>query len=163
MKKSFLVVIVVSCFLISFTFYNIKCKTDVYPVIKKGINKREAIERIEGDQNYYIIQPELWTTSRGWKIIRNEKITDKIEDVEVIGNDFRYILTSMVLLNEKNTFLVYGDFDKREKSLRIESWEFITPIIRDYEHKNKGASHRKKYPKGFVDQFDVDNGDYKPE
>jgi hypothetical protein len=43
--------------------------------------------------------------------------------------------------------------------LEVEEWSLIAPITRDYTYK-KSEESRIFYPKNYLDQFDIDKGDY---
>ncbi|WP_455295450.1 hypothetical protein [Enterococcus crotali] len=132
-----------------------------FPLVTEGISKKAALDKIATKSSeYYIVKPELWTTSRGWTI--ESENGHNLEDVELVDNSPKNQLSSMVLLNEDNNFLVKGTLIDKEKKIVVKSWKFITPIKRDYLHPKKGQKNRWFYPKKYVDQFDVDNGDYKP-
>lgn len=160
-KIFILLTIIMVCLVFYFTIFNRTGNNVQYDIVRIGISKNTASKIMKNNEKYFIIQPELWTTSKGWKIISNKEIFGKIDDIEVKNKEIEKDLPSMVLLNENNKFLVKATFDKKNKVLEVEDWEFITPITRDYERKNRNAKTRKSYPKDYVDQFDLDNGDYK--
>lgn len=154
--------IAVILFTITLTFIvTKKILSNNYSTIRTGITKKAATaEILKSPTHFFIVQPELWTTSRGWKITSINK--NRSEDVELVSNSPANAFPSMVLLNEANSFLVEGNLNATGTVLTVKNWEFIIPIKRDYDHPAQGQKSRWFYPGKYVDQFDVDNGDYKP-
>ena len=154
------IIIIISFCTIIF-FICTKILSTRFPLVTEGISKKAALNKIATKPSeYYIVKPELWTTSRGWTI--ESENGRNLDDIELVDNSPQNQLTSMVLLNEDNNFLVEGTLIDKEKKIVVKSWKFVTPIERDYLHPKKGQKNRWFYPKKYVDQFDVDNGDYKP-
>ncbi len=98
--------------------------------------------------------------------------TDKGVEVELEGNTPLHSLSN-VFRYSRNEFLIYGyekniekkaidatlleDFWNEPYMIVVEEWDIITPIYRDYTY----SSHsRMIYPKGYLDEYDLEHEDY---
>lgn len=146
--------------------------------VRPGISLDDAKKIVDENEGYYIIR-EDYSTGIDWYIGYGK---DEGIEVWIEGETPTKDLGMTFLFGKHNSFLVKGtEYNEECKgvpimeammnaepmyTLEIESWEIITPIQRDY---NFGFDYEGKdfgrllYPTDYLDQYDIDHGDYAPE
>ncbi|MCM1263506.1 MAG: hypothetical protein NC313_12390 [Butyrivibrio sp.] len=138
-------------------------------VIHEGIERKIAVEKCSENENYHLVKLSGYNT--GLRYIISEGEDEGIE-VKLEG------ITPMTGLSDvfdcsDNEFLVYGLEKNIEKkttnagsmeyitepyTIVVEGWEIVTPIYRDYTY---SQHERIFYPKKYIDNYDLEHGDYK--
>lgn len=133
-----------------------------YPAVRSAISQNEAT-KLQDDEVYFIVTPtSKWTTATGWML---KYQNDTGEEIYIKGNAPQNELSD-VLYDSSNTFLVKGEFisglseEDGISFIQAESWEIIYPVSRNYDLPNAPAKTRFFYPKGYIDEFDIENKDY---
>ncbi|MGY3777661.1 hypothetical protein [Isobaculum melis] len=133
-----------------------------YPAVRTAISRNEATT-LQDDETYFIVTPtSKWTTATGWML---KYQNDTGEEIYIKGKAPQNELSD-VLYDSSNEFLVKGELISgvSEKNgvafIQAESWEIIYPVRRNYDLPNAPAKTRFFYPKGYIDEFDVENQDY---
>lgn len=157
------------CVLVCFTgvfFWMIHFRTQS---IKGGIKREDAIEKCMKNEGYFMVRFSDYNT--GLMYIISEG-SDKGIEVELEGNTPLHSLSN-AFRNSKNEFLIYGyekniekkatdstmleDFPEEPYTIVVKNWDIIVPIYREYTY----SSHsRIVYPKGYIDEYDLEHGDY---
>lgn len=137
--------------------------------VKDGITREDALEKLTKNEGYFMVRFSNYNT--GLMYIISEGSDTGIE-VELEGNTPLHSLSN-VFRDSKNEFLIYGyekniekkakdatlleDFPKDPYTIVVEDWEMITPIYRDYTYTSYS---RMIYPKGYIDEYDLEHEDY---
>lgn len=140
-------------------------------VIVKGISLDFAKSKTN-EENYYLVTLRSGNTGVEFEVIYGENVGS---DITFTMNNPKRSLRKDVFFTNPNIFLVKGtgktwnnenlgkkldDNFEDMFTVEAEQWYIVTPIKRDYTYRLYG---RWFAPKDFIDQFDVDNGDYIPE
>ena len=137
--------------------------------VRDGITREDALEKLTKNEGYFMVRFSDGYT--GLMYIISEGSDTGIE-VELEGNTPLHSLSN-VFRDSRNEFLVYGyeentekkatdatlleDFPNEPYTIVVEDWEMIKPIYRDYTY----SSHsRMIYPKGYLDEYDLEHEDY---
>ena len=150
---------------IMFTYYNKSHSVSV----KDGIMREDALEKLTKNEGYFMVRCSDYCT--GLMYIISEGSDTGIE-VELEGNT-PLLSLSNVFRDSKNEFLIYGyekniekkakdatlleDFPKDPYTIVVEDWDIIKPIYRDYTYT---LYSRMIYPKGYLDEYDLEHEDY---
>ncbi len=141
-----------------------------YAKVKDGITLAEAERLANEDEQSFIIIEKDGGAGIEFAIAYGEHAGI---DVHLTGNAPGCYLSSVFFGKEHNTFLVRGvehNISNRglpymemalipdPYAIDVISWEIIIPIRRDYQYRNEGK--RFFSPSKYLDQFDVDQGDY---
>lgn len=138
-------------------------------VIRKGIARKIAVEKCMENENYHLVKFSGYNTGLRYIISEGE---EKGVEVELEGVTPLTSLSDVFYLPD-NEFLVYGLEKNVERkttnacdleyiiepyTIVVEKWEIVTPINRDYTY-----SHHKRifYSKKYLDNYDLEHGDYK--
>lgn len=138
--------------------------------VREGIKREEAVEKCMENEGYFIVR--FSDANTGLFYVISDRNDTGIE-VELEGNTPLDNLSN-AFRSSRNEFLVYGyekniekkaadatlleDFPTDSYTIVVEKWEIIKPIYRDYTY----SSHsRMIYPKGYIDDYDMEHGDYK--
>ena len=137
--------------------------------VKDGITREDALEKLTKNEGYFMVRFSNYNT--GLMYIISEGSDTGIE-VELEGNTPLHSLSN-VFRDSKNEFLIYGyekniekkakdatlleDFPKDPYTIVVEDWEMIKPIYRDYTYTSYS---RMIYPKGYLDEYDLEHEDY---
>lgn len=138
--------------------------------IVEGIKREDALEKLTEKEGYFMVRFSNYNT--GLMYIISEGSDTGIE-VELEGNTPLHSLSN-VFRDSRNEFLIYGyeeniekkaidatlleDFPMDTYTIVVEEWDIIKPIYRDY---NYTAHSRIIYPKGYIDDYDLEHEDYK--
>ena len=141
-------------------------------VVRPGITLDDAKKIVDENAEYYIIRAD-YSTGIDWFIGYGD---DEGIEVWLEGEMPGKYLSSVFFFSKSNSFLVKGtEFNKEYKggsimeamghgepiyTVKVESWEIITPIGRDYTYEHH---ERFLYPTDYLDQYDVDRNDYNPD
>lgn len=145
-----------------------------YACVREGIPLIEAV-RIVDDARYFLISPKHGATDAEYSIIHGKYAGF---DVNLIGsNTPGGALSNVFFLSKANIFLVeigneyntenrgisFDDAYPKIYSVDVISWEIVIPIRRDYQYRVNGQKERLFSPSKYLDQFDVEQGDYIPD
>lgn len=139
--------------------------------VKEAITLDEAKEAVDNNSNYVILNSGGGNFSAPFVI---EYGRHAGMEVDVMVHSPFSQLSSVFFLSKPNRFLVLGSERNIENmgkdymethpnayAIEVEQWEIISPILRDYQYKYD-EDVRFFAPRKFLDQFDVDHGDYIP-
>jgi len=137
--------------------------------VRPGISLDDAKKIVDENEGYYIIQEDGSTVIEFYVTYGD----DERFEVDLKGNHPLRYLSRIFFISKRNSFLIKGKvYDEQYKGrelfnegdplpyIEVESWEIITPIGRDYTYEHH---ERYLYPTDYLDQYDVDHGDYAPE
>ncbi len=138
--------------------------------VRDGIKREDALEKLTKNEGYFMVRFSDYNT--GLMYIISEG-TDSGVEVELEGNTPLHSLSN-VFRDSRNEVLIYGyekniekkaidptlleDFPNEPYTIVVEEWEMITPIYRDYTYTSYS---RMIYPKGYLDEYDLEHEDYK--
>jgi len=152
----------------------IYCIDTSYKIIKEGITFDEARRIVDNNDAFYIVASQHGATGAQYEIVYG---INKGFDIELSGNTPMKKLSNIFFLHYPNSFLVkstglffntdnFGkSFEKAYPNIftvEVEYWEILIPIKRDYQYRKVGQKERIFNPQKYIDQFDIDNGDYRP-
>lgn len=141
-----------------------------YARVKDAITRTEAERLVDENKQYFLIATKEGGTGIDFSIIYGEYANT---DVVLTGASPRSFLSNVFFLSKQNTFLVMGDEynissrgipfsadSPNNYSINVVSWEIVIPVRRDYQYRSKDQKERLFAPTKYLDQFDVDQGDY---
>ncbi len=141
-------------------------KDTSYGLVKKGISMKEAESLVLEDSSYYIVRVDSIGIGKGFECLSGEY---KGKYVRILGNKSpSFTCSNEIEYVDNNSFLIKAKkiedknvediYYPTELDLYCESYEFITPIHRDYTYSKHG---RMFYPKEYIDEYDALHNDYK--
>jgi len=149
------------------------CKHTSYGIIREGVSLDEAMQIVDNNDHFFIVTSQHGATGAQFAISYGES---NGADVELSKNTPMTTLSNVFFLSLSNSFLIKstGYCENVENlgkpfheaypnvfTIEVESWEIITPIRRDYQYRKFEQRKRFFSPRKYIDQFDVDNEDYK--
>lgn len=134
-----------------------------HDVVLPAISKAYAEGMVKEGECYIvrIADPDEFGTG-GWYYIDGEEKKGLV----LSGRDPAHELSYIFLQPDRNSFLVKGRIDERLTQdngcliLDVERWYLIAPIKRDYKSKEDREEKRAFYPRGYLDAYDLEQGDY---
>lgn len=153
--------IILGCILITAFCFR---QSDAYQIVLPAVSMDEAKKMEKGGECYVVYQSKGGDTDK-IKTGRYYWKDGVKKEILLIGNDPADGLSN-IFNTHKNRFVVKGYIHKglSEKMGRlvfyVDSWNFISPITRDYGPREYRPDQRFFYPKKFLDEYDVKSGDY---
>ena len=145
-------------------------KSHDFQIVKNGVEFDDAMQAAIKDPHYCFIVTSSENVGTQFKIAYGEH---EGADVNLIGSSPQNELSSIFFLSKNNTFLIKGKECNVDKcgldwldtypdmySIDVVSWEIVIPIQRDYTYRSSGQKSRWIAPSRYIDQFDVEQGDY---
>ena len=143
-----------------------------YERVKDGITLAEAKHLIDEDERCFLITRKEGATDADYTIVYGKYAGADVNLTR--GNVPESALSNVFFLSKHNTFLVevVNEYNIENRGLPFEeaypyiysvdvtSWEIVIPIRRDYQYRTKEQKERWFSPSGYLDQFDVEQGDY---
>jgi len=143
-----------------------------YERILIGISLESAQKTVNQNEIYYIVKSQQGATGAGYVI---EYGKNQSAEIELSGNSPDSQLSNVFFLSKMNMFLIkstgniknpqnlgalFNDAYPNISTIEVDMWEIIVPIKRDYQYRLNGQKSRLFSPKKYIDQFDLQNGDY---
>lgn len=136
-----------------------------HDVVLPAIGRAYAAGMVRENESYIVRITDLDDSGTvGWYYIDGEEKKDLV----LSGRDPALELSYIFLQPDRNSFLVKGRIDERLTkdtgclTLEVERWYLIAPIKRDYKSKEDREEKRAFYPRGYLDAYDLEQGDYMP-
>lgn len=137
-----------------------------------GISLAEAQNICDSQPGWFIVETSDGATGTLYLIAYGKS---QGADVELTGRCPSSQLSNIFFLSRKNSFLVKGSEQNIQNigiefsealpdiyTIEVDSWSIIVPIQRDYQYRTQNQKGRWFYPRNYIDEFDVTNGDYLP-
>ncbi|WP_310604922.1 hypothetical protein [Anaerosporobacter sp.] len=164
MKKKTWITTIIIIFIVGAVIIGHRWMKDLsYAPVLHAVSMEQAREYADSDDNYYIIACG-YTTGYGYYISYGEHENTWIQ---LKGDTPEQVLKQETFMFETdNQFLVKGTLSEElddpmfEMSLHVDTWEIIEPIKRNYDDTYGRIGKTRTFtPKGYIDEFDIENGD----
>ncbi len=164
MKKIKIIILILFIPLIIYAYIYIKDMS--YALVKNGITMDEAESLVSKDNSYYIVKVDSIGIGKGYeclsgmykgkyvRIIGDESPSFTCSDVIEYVDDNKFLIKTLKVEKKFTEDIYYPS----ELDLYCESYEFITPICRDYTY---SKHERIFYPEDYIDGYDLLYMDYK--
>ncbi len=139
--------------------------TALHDVVLPAIGMEYA-EGMARENESYIVRTGTPDSSGavGWYYMDGEER----KELALSGRNPAHELSSVFLQPGRNSFLVKGRIDEEQTqesgclTLNVKQWYLVAPIKRDYENGEHREKKRTRYPSGYLDVYDLEQGDYVP-
>lgn len=148
---------------------------------RRALTHLETSYALECLPNYHLVTAKQIDDQTVWYFaeeLSEEMPIDITKQVLLSGNSPERYLTEIFFQDKKrdhtvgdryqrNYFLVQGSFDMQTNTLQVKEWDFVITIQRMYPAGEKGESRPRPAngyaTESFLDQYDIDRGDYFPD